>query len=136
MYTPTEEKILSNWDTFLGYILDYVKGDRATTLYEFYNSRAERIITAPYSTKKTDVNCFPGGYIDHVNLVIECALDLHNVWSSKSSQISYTKEELIFSAINHQLGLLGTSNEEYLIPNTNDWFVKNRGAFIVTGKQL
>ena len=45
--------------------------------------------------------------IDHVNRVTEGALALNKVWIEFGAEQNYTIEELVFSAINHDLGKLG-----------------------------
>jgi hypothetical protein len=36
----------------------------------------------PAAHKKEYHNAFPGGYVEHVNRVITCALHLHDLWAS------------------------------------------------------
>jgi hypothetical protein len=43
-------------------------------LIEFYNKHEEEFMLMPASHKKAYHNAFPGGYVDHVNRVIEGAL--------------------------------------------------------------
>ena len=40
---------------------------------------------------------------------------------------TFTVEELVFSAINHDLGKVGDSTNDLYIPSTNDWRKKNLG---------
>ena len=76
----------------------------------------------PAAHKKEYHNAFPGGYVDHVNRVIECALDLHSVWEKHGVDTStYTIEELVFSAMNHDLGKMGDEQNESYIPQTDQW---------------
>lgn len=121
------EQIESNWNAFMDLIEFKVKGQRRDKLVNFYNERANRIALAPYSSRTSDVNCFAGGYIEHILRVFECTKALNTAWSYLSNTSSYTLDELYFVALNHELGLIGTSDEEYFIPNKSDWHVKNRG---------
>jgi hypothetical protein len=76
----------------------------------------------PAAHKKEYHNAFPGGYIDHVLRVIDCSLKLHNVWEEMGTDVStYTKEELVFSALNHDLGKMGDDQHEAYIPQTDQW---------------
>ena len=76
----------------------------------------------PAAHKKEYHNAFPGGYVDHVNRVIECAIDLHHVWEKHGVDTStYTLEELVFSALNHDLGKMGDEQNEAYIPQTDQW---------------
>jgi len=72
-------------------------------------------------------NCFIGGYVDHVIRVMECALDVDELWSKHGATKDYTTEELIFSAMNHDLGKIGTEEAEQYIHNPSDWHRKNQG---------
>lgn len=121
------EKIESNWDCFIALINKHIGNERAGKLVSFYQERADRIALAPYSSRTSDVNCFAGGYIDHVLRVFECVKALDKAWASVGKLTTYTKEELCFVALNHELGLIGTSDEDYFISNKSEWHVKNRG---------
>jgi hypothetical protein len=43
------------------------------------------------------------------------------------SDINYTEEELVFAAMNHDLGKIGTEEAEQYIPNDSEWHRKNLG---------
>jgi hypothetical protein len=76
----------------------------------------------PAAHKKEYHNAFPGGYVDHVIRVVECAIRLNEVWTEMGVDNStYTMEELIFSAINHDLGKMGDETQEAYIPQTDQW---------------
>jgi hypothetical protein len=76
----------------------------------------------PAAHKKEYHNAFPGGYVDHVLRVIDCALKVNNVWVEMGvDDTTYTKEELIFSALNHDLGKIGDEENESYIPQTDQW---------------
>lgn len=124
----TAEQLLENWEKFLGYIDNYISGERGSTLKAFYEKYAERFVALPASHKSDYHNCFAGGYIEHVNRVIEASLRLHEVWKDFGATESYTIEELVFAALNHDLGKFGDFENESVFPNDNDWEIKNRGA--------
>ena len=69
-----EEQLLSNWQRFLTYIDEYITGERKQKLLDFYTQYEERFILMPASHKPQYHNCFPGGYIEHVNRVVDAAL--------------------------------------------------------------
>ena len=124
----TAEQIQSQWDKFIGYINEYISPDRAEKLISFYEQHKEEIMLMPASHKKAYHNCFPGGYIDHVNRVIECALKLTTVWSDMGiNKDTFTLEEVVFSAINHDLGKMGDGEEYAHVPSTDQWRKKNLG---------
>ena len=112
MQAEQAEQIQSNWEKFLGYINTYISDPRREKLLEFYKKHEEEVIMMPASHKKAYHNAFPGGYIDHVNRVTEGALATNKIWVEFGAEQNYTVEELVFSAINHDLGKMG-DGEEY-----------------------
>lgn len=120
--TLTAEQIASNWDILMSRIDAYISEPRRTKLKEFYEKYSERIMLMPAAHKKEYHNAFPGGYVDHVIRVIDAAIDLHNVWVKYGVDTSsYTLEELVFSALNHDLGKMGDAEHESYIPQTDQW---------------
>ena len=116
------EQIQSNWDKFLSNINTYITGERKQKLLDLYKKYEERIVMMPASHKKEYHNAFPGGYVDHVNRVVECSLKLNQVWvEMEVDDSTYTIEELVFSAINHDLGKIGDENYESYIPQDDKW---------------
>ena len=119
MITP--EQIKANWDKFLNNIDTYISGERGQKLKDFYLKHEERFVMMPASHKIQYHNCFPGGYIDHVNRVVDAALKLDEVWRSFGMIDTYTTEELVFSAINHDLGKFGDEQNASYIEQTDQW---------------
>jgi hypothetical protein len=117
----TAEQIQDNWDQFIGYIDTYISEPRASKLKAFYEKYSERIMLMPASHKKEYHNAFPGGYIEHVNRVIDAAISINSVWTNFGVDQNYTIEELVFSAMNHDLGKMGDEENESYIPQTDQW---------------
>ena len=118
----TAEKINDNWGTLISRIDTYITEPRCTQLKEFYEKYQERIALMPASYKKEYHNAFPGGYVDHVIRVIDGALKINEVWNEMGvDQSTYTIEELVFSALNHDLGKIGDEGKQYYIPQTDAW---------------
>jgi hypothetical protein len=116
------KEIQQNWVRMMGFIEDHISEPRRTKLMEFYNKFQERIIMMPAAHKKEYHNSFPGGYVDHVNRVITCALNLHDLWGQMGADLNtYTKEELVFSALNHDLGKMGDEEHESYIEQDDKW---------------
>ena len=119
MLTP--EQIQSNWNHFLNTIRQYITGERGIKLLEFYQKHEERFVMMPASHRPQYHNCFPGGYIDHVNRVVDAALKIDAVWREFGMVDTYTTEELVFSAINHDLGKFGDEQNAAYIEQTDQW---------------
>ena len=118
----TAEQIQSNWVEFNTNIETYITGDRKQRLLDFYKKYEDRIILMPAAHKKEYHSAFPGGYVDHVNRVVRCAMSQHAIWAQEGVDTStYTLEELAFSAINHDLGKIGDDQYEAYIPQTDAW---------------
>lgn len=116
------EDIMDNWSTFISNIDLYISEPRRSKLKDFYLKYQERIIMMPASHKKEYHSAFPGGYVDHVNRVVRCAMSQHAIWAQEGVDTStYTLEELAFSAINHDLGKIGDDQYEAYIPQTDAW---------------
>lgn len=123
----TAEKLQANYDVFLSYIDKYITEPRTTQLKKLYTDHAERIMIMPAAGTDHHHNAWPGGYVDHVMRVIDCALELKTLWIKMGAAINYTEEELVFAAINHDLGKMGTEEAEQYLPNDSEWHRKNQG---------
>ena len=133
----TAVQIQENWNTFIGNIETFISSPRKEKLIEFYEKYQDRIIMMPASHKKEYHNAFPGGYVDHVNRVLNCAISLANVWAEyKADMSTFTMEELIFSAINHDLGKIGDENHEAYITQTDQWRKEKLGEDYKYNTQL
>ena len=118
----TAEQIQNNWVEFLVNIETYISSPRKEKLIEFYKKYEERIILMPAAHKKEYHNSFPGGYVEHINRVVKAALSLSATWEGFGADMStFTQEELVFSAINHDLGKMGDEENESYIPQTDQW---------------
>jgi hypothetical protein len=124
----TEKEILANWEEFRKRINLF--GSRAKALNGMYDEIEERVVMMPASSVDHHHNAMPGGYVDHVLRVMDCSEKLHDVWQSMGTDVSgFTKEELLFAAMHHDLGKVGFPGEgnEAYIPNESEWHRKNQG---------
>ena len=118
----TAEQIQDNWNELMRVIETNISSPRKEKLKAFYEQYADRLMLMPAAHKKEYHNAFPGGYVEHVLRVIRCALKQYDLWASEGADMStFTSEELIFSALNHDLGKMGSENEESYIPQTDQW---------------
>ena len=125
----------AQWEQLMKYIDVNISSPRKEALISMYEKLADRICTAPASSHSTRHNCFPGGYIDHINRVIKCAIQLYDTWTMLGANTkTFTKEELVFSAINHDLGKIGSSTDDYYIPNDSEWHVKRGQIYKINPK--
>lgn len=123
------EKISSNLEKFYKIISEYISEPRASKLLQLYKAQEENLAFAPASSRTAYHNAFPGGYVDHVIRVVETSLALYTVWESTGADLTtFTKEELVFAALNHDLGKLGYNGKPMYVPNDSEWHIKNQGA--------
>ena len=133
----TAEQIQGNWEEFCNNIKLWITGDRQKELLKFYKKYEERIMMMPAAHKKEYHNAFPGGYVEHVNRVVRCALNINDVWVEEGvDTTTYTLEELVFSAINHDLGKMGDEENESYIPQTDKWRREKLGEDYMFNKQV
>ena len=120
--TLSAEQIQANWIEFNTNIETFITGDRKQKLLDFYSKFEDRIILMPAANNKKYHSAFPGGYVDHVNRVVKAALSMSAVWEGFGCDMTtFTQEELVFSAINHDLGKMGSDTEDAYIPQTDNW---------------
>jgi hypothetical protein len=132
----TAEQIQENYEKLIKIIESHFTGSRKDNLLKMYEFFEDRIAIAPASGLVHYHNAWPGGYVDHVVRVVEGALSLYDLWESMGSTFNYTKEELVFSALNHDLGKVGDIENDYYIPETNEWQIKNRGILYMPNKNI
>ena len=132
----TAEQIQSNWNKMLAYINTYISDPRREKLIDFYTKHEDEVAMMPASHKEAYHNAFPGGYVDHVNRVIEAALEFNKTWLMFGAEENYTVEELVFSALNHDLGKMGDGKEYAHKPSQDEWRKKNLGEMYTFNKKL
>lgn len=116
------KEIQLNWEEFLGYIDQYISGDRGEKLKKYYESLEDVLLLYPAATKNEYHSAFPGGYVMHVNSVIKASIELYSMWEKFGADVSkFTLEELVFSAINHDLGKISIHEKEQYITQTDEW---------------
>jgi len=132
----TAEQIQENWEKLLDVIRNNISSPRREKLLEFYQKYESRLAIMPASHKKAYHNAFAGGYCEHVLRVFQAALMINAVWESLGVEKNYTKEELIFSALNHDLGKMGNEDEESYLPQTDQWRKTNLGEDYIFNNKI
>jgi hypothetical protein len=68
---------------------------------------------------------------------VRCALKQAKLWEEEGCDMStFTTEELVFAAINHDLGKMGDENNESYIPQTDKWRREKLGEDYMFNKQV
>jgi len=118
----TEEKLSELYEKFMEYIREDSRAEKLLKMYEDFNGE---LSTAPASGRTHFHNAFPGGFLDHTMRVVDMALQMSSTYKKMGGTIDFTKQELIFAAIHHDLGKLGSPDEgPYYIEQDSDWHRK------------
>ncbi len=127
----SNEQLEQNYQRFIGIIKKYVSGDRLDKCLHMYSMEelGPSLMLSPASGNQNFHNAYEGGYIDHVFNVCKNAIKMKNTFAEAGCKFDFTDEELLFAALHHDLGKLGTKEEMHYIPNDSEWHIKNRGEF-------
>lgn len=125
----TEAELKQNYDKFLAIINKYFTGERLEKLLFMYSDDelGGNLMVSPASGNKNYHNAYEGGYIDHIFNVCKNALKMKKTFEEAGGVCDFTEEELLFVAIHHDLGKLGTKEELHYSPNDSKWHIENRG---------
>src|SRR5210317_941416 len=114
------EKILSNFEKHQKIVKTYI-GERQEQVLSMIDTLGENYVMAPASGKSWYHSAFAGGYVDHVNRVVEYAVKQSMLYQEMGGTVDYTEEELVFAALFHDLGKLGDGDSPNYIPQTDKW---------------
>ena len=136
-----EQQVLDVKEQFkklMSYAKEYIP-ERFEGIYHMHTSFGGRLLTAPASSVEHYHNAFPGGYIDHVLRVVETSMSLYDFYCENGMSVEgFTKENLVFVAIHHDLGKLGFPGEgrERYLPNKSEWHIKNMGKIYTPNENI
>jgi len=116
----TAEQIQNNYDKHLK-IIEHYLGGRAIACKEMLKHMEDNYVMAPASGKTWFHNAFAGGYVEHVNRVVQYALEQHKLYIKMGGTVDYSEEELVFAALFHDLGKMGDGDKPNYIPQTDKW---------------
>jgi len=132
----TQEQLIENYQKLLNVIDETFDEERGTKLKEMYKFFEDRMIVAPASGKPNYHYCFAGGYIEHVLHIVECAKQIKQVFENVGGTIDFTDEELVFSAMHHDLGKVGDLEHEYYLPQEDDWRRKKLNEWFTQNPEM
>lgn len=130
------EEIENNWNVHIKIIEKFISSPRKEKLLALYDSIGDDLVIAPASGKHHYHNAIPGGYIDHVNNVVKCSLEIFNTWEKMGAPIDFTQEELIFTALVHDLGKVGEPGKSFYLKQDNQWRRDNLNEAYTNNKEL
>lgn len=114
------EQIQKNYSKHIK-IIDHYLTERKESVKSMIKHMEDTYIMAPASGKTWYHNAFPGGYVDHVNRVVEFAIKQMKIYAEMGGEVDFTEEELVFAALFHDLGKMGDGDRPNYIPQTDKW---------------
>ncbi len=132
----TPEQIQENWNKLVQLVEDTFEGERKENLLKMYEYFEDRMCVAPASGKPNYHYCHIGGYMEHVLHVVETAKKLMKVYQEIGAVIDFNEEELVFSALHHDLGKVGDLDHEYYLPQDDDWRRKKLNEWFTHNPEL
>ena len=114
------EQISKNYEKHLK-IIDTYLGGRAIACKEMLKHMEDNYVMAPASSKTWYHNAFAGGYVDHVNRVVQYAVEQSRLCEKMGGTLDYTEEQLVFAALFRDLGKIGDGDQPNYIPQTDKW---------------
>lgn len=130
------EQIQKNWLKYLKIVDTFIVSERKDKLVKLYEDLSEEMVLAPASGKASFHNAFAGGYIDHVIRVVQCSLKIKDLWQGMGTNIDFSDEELVFAALNHDLGKIGMKNIPNYLPQTDKWRQEKLGELYTPNPNL
>lgn len=120
-----QETISNSWELHKKIIENLIEVKRANKILTMLDNIGESYLLAPASGKTWQHNCFPGGYVDHVNRVVKFAVKQFTTAKELGLELNFTKEELVFSALFHKLGSIGEKGTDMYVIQEDSWRVNN-----------
>ena len=138
MKSYTNQELETNYKKFLGIVDKYITGERKEKLLKMYSmdELGPNLMLSPASGNKNFHYAYEGGYIDHIFNVCKNSLKVKELFIQLGGKVDFTDEELIFVALHHDLGKLGTKGKPYYTPNPSDWHIKNQGKVYTANPEL
>ena len=115
------EQIQTNWDKHIKIVNHYITGERKEKILAMLEKLSDIYVMAPASGKSWYHNAFAGGYVDHVNRVVQYAVKQKDLYQQMGGTVDFTDEELVFAALFHDLGKIGDGEKPNYLPQTDKW---------------
>lgn len=115
------EELKENYDLHMKIIDRYISGDRKDRVVAMIEAIGDNYVLAPASGRLWYHGAYAGGYLVHVNTVVRYALQQATMYEKMGGKIDFTQEELVFSALFHDLGKLGDGEKANYLPQDDEW---------------
>ncbi len=113
-------KIIENWNVFTSLIKSKVQNAVVrNALDSLCDEVEERFSLCPASTRTEFVGAYPGGLVSHSLDVLKIMKELNKIYNANLSV-----DNLIITGLFHDIGKIGTLEEEYYLVQESDWHRK------------
>lgn len=129
-------QIEENYNSFVSLVEKYISSPRKEKVLEMLEVIGEEMALAPASGKAHYHGAYAGGYLVHVLGVTQAAVKVMKLYQSLGGMIDFTGEELVFSALFHDLGKVGNGEKPAYVPQTSEWHQKNQGSFFINNPEI
>ena len=126
--TLTEEQMVKMFDAYIDLVKGAVGEDVTNDLMD---NIGERLLAAPASAKVNYHNCFPGGLVEHSLRVYK-----NLKYLAKGFLPNVTDNSLRIVALFHDLGKVGNLEQDYFLPQDNQWRKENLGEYYIHNPNL
>lgn len=130
------EQIQENYDKFVSFVEKYISSPRKEKVLEMLEVIGEEMALAPASGKTHYHGAYAGGYLVHVLGVVQAAAKVMKIFREMGGDLNFTQEELIFSALFHDLGKVGNGEKPAYVPQTSEWHQKNQGSMFINNPEI
>lgn len=128
---PDEEFIKKNFEKTLSLIDSTIVSERKQKILDLFSFFDTRYATAPASQQKSYYSAFSGGLCFH-NLNV---LQWVGRFAGMMAKDEFSNETLLVISLLHDIGLLGTKETEYFLPQTNKW-KKDQGVMFEINPEI
>ena len=136
MKNLTAEELETNYNRFTVVVDKFISSPRKEKIYEMLEKIGEEMAICPASGKNWYHGAYPGGYLVHVLKVVQSAFEVKKMYEKIGGKIDFTDEELVFSALFHDLGKLGDGDKPNYVPQDSDWHRKNQGSMYKNNPEI
>ena len=131
-----ESQIIDKYSRFESLLEKHFSHEsRYNNIMKFTEVFQDRILTAPASSRRHLYSAFMGGYLTHILLVYDIAMDMYDIWNKYSNQMLYSQNSVAFVSLFHCIGKLGDMENLYYIPQTDEYRLDKYGEkYIINPK--
>lgn len=122
-----EEKIVRRYERLIKIIESLSDESRKEKLLKMVKEIGIRFCTAPASHRLEYHDCYPGGLFDHSVKVVKHLTSLVDLFCKDE----ITRDTIIITALFHDLGKIGSLEEDYYLTQDSEWHRNKLGEMYI-----